>query len=168
MSRILGLAAALCLVCAGPVLAQEPDARRVELAERLMEASQGDYLNNLSKLMEQEITSAMGAMETLPADQAAWLRRNVPDMAVRMVQDMLPRIAALYAQTFTEEELEAQLALYEGPLGRSIANKSMRLGIAQAQLMQEAQVRYLQEMITKFCADFDCSAGLDSAKPARR
>ncbi|MBX3478394.1 MAG: DUF2059 domain-containing protein [Brevundimonas sp.] len=168
MSRILGLVAALCLAFASPVLAQEPDARRVELAERLMEASQGDYLNNLSKLMEQEVTSAMGGMETLPADQAAWLRRNVPDMAVRMVQDMLPRIATLYAETFTEEELEAQLALYEGPLGRSIANKGMRLGIAQAQLMQEAQVRYLQEMITKFCADFDCAAGIDSAKPARR
>lgn len=171
MLRVLSLVFVLAFLAPTAARAQQADpdaAQRTDMAQRLMNASQGDYLNNLNKLIEQAVLDAMGDMEALPADQAAWMRRNVPAMGVRLAQDMIPALVALYAQTFTLAELEAQLALYEGPLGRSIANKTMQLGAAQDQIIMQAQIRYLDDLMSKFCAEFECAAGPVAAKPARR
>lgn len=171
MLRALGLMIAFALLSGGSAMAQQPDAdmaRRTEMAQRLMDVSQGDYLNNLHKLIEGEVLNAMGDLDALPTDEAQWFRVNVPRMGVRMAQEMLMRMTALYAETFTAAELEAQLALYEGPVGRSIANKTMQLGVSQARMMEDMQVRYVQDMLTKLCAEFDCAADPAAAKPTRR
>lgn len=144
MLRVLSFVFVLAFLAPAAALAQQADtdaARRTDMAQRLMNASQGDYLNNLNKLVEEAVLEAMGDLDAMPSDEAAWFRRNVPSMTVRLVQDVIPQMTALYAETFTLAELEAQLAMFEGPLGRSIANKTMRLGIGLERIMMEAQVR---------------------------
>ena len=78
-------------------------------------------------------------------------------------------LAPDYAETFTTEELEAQIAFYRTPLGRQIAGKAVELGIAQEAVLQEAMVAFLAEVESKYCAEFNCGTMSDgaAAKPAR-
>lgn len=61
------------------------------------------------------------------------------------------------ADSFTAPELDALIAFYDTPLGRSIINKEAEISIA----LQEAMAPHLMiRMATvgeKFCQRFDCS-----------
>ena len=151
---------------AAPATAQDADAaRREQLAERLIEVSQGD---NLTKSIATQVQARLAEMEDAEPEHRAWMRANMPRLLQRMADQMLPRLADLYAATFSLEELEAQIAFYETPHGRSIANKGVALGMAQGQIIQEAGQAFVVDLMTKFCAEFECGVGQTAAKPATR
>lgn len=149
-----------------PAAAQEADAaRREQLAQRLIEVSQGD---SLAKAIESQVQARLGELEGAEPEHLAWMRANMPRLLQRMAEQMLPRLADLYARTYTVEELQAQIALYEGPHGRSIANKGVALGMAQGEIIEEAGQAFVVDLMTKFCAEFACGTAETSAKPATR
>jgi len=153
----------VALGTATPVLAQDAGAtHRLELAQRLVDLSSGD---SFEKLLEQEVATQLAALGDERTPEAVWMRANLPRMAMQMVTRLMPELATLYADVFSEGELEAQIALYETPVGRSIANKSVQLGVRQATILQLAMTGYLEEVATKYCAEFDCSA--DAAAKAQ-
>ena len=63
--------------------------------------------------------------------------------------------------------LEGQLGLLPGP-----ARKQMEAGMEQGELLQQFEVAYLTDLMTKFCAQFDCEGaapkGDAAGKPSRR
>ena len=75
------------------------------------------------------------------------------------------------AARFTEAELNALIAFYDGPMGQDIARKQMELGGSLGEAMQTFQVSFLTELMTKFCGEFDCEGqevkGAPSAKAPR-
>ena len=150
--RILLLSCfAACLV-SGSVQAQEVDARG-ELASRLVDVSQGAKMTQqIQDMVRQELDDLSG----MPEAEAVWMRANAPRMAIRMVDDILERLTAVYAETYTEQELRAQIAFFETPEGRTIADKGVALGQRQAAIIGEAQVGYITELMSKYCAQFSC------------
>jgi hypothetical protein len=93
----------------------------------------------------------------------------MPAMIGRMMNRLMADLAPVYAETFTLEELEAQIAFYRTPVGRQVAAKTVELGVAQENLLQGAMAGFLVEFEQKYCAAFDCdaSAGQAASKSGR-
>lgn len=166
MIRRLTLVLLTLALFTAPAAAQDADAaRREELAQRLIEVSQGD---NLTKSIETQVQARLAEMEDAEPEHLAWMRANMPRLLQRMAEQMLPRLADLYAETYSLEELEAQIAFYETPHGRAIANKGVALGMAQGRIIEEAGQAFVVDLMTKFCAEFECQTDETAAKPATR
>lgn len=141
------------------------DDPRPALAERLVRLN----LNGMEKLTQEMITRGLSdAGDNLPEDQARWLGRNAPTIIDSNIRPLISAITQEYASRFTEAELTALIAFYEGPMGRDIARKQMELGGAMGEAMQKFQIAYVTELSTKFCAEFDCQGGAAKQTPAAK
>ena len=133
-----------------------PD-NRSALAEQVIALSQGD---NLQKSIEQEMRKVLDTQDGngLHAEQQAWMRSQMPRMGSLMVDRMLEQMVPIYADIFTEAELQAQIAFYNTDAGRSIANKTVELGVRQGQILEAEQLLFLENLMDKFCGTFECLA----------
>ncbi|MDQ1153930.1 DUF2059 domain-containing protein [Brevundimonas sp. SORGH_AS_0993] len=151
------------------VVRPDPDrARRTELAQRLIRLSAGP---NFQKDMDAMIASQIAQLETSGQNrrEAEWVRANAPRMLSALVEQITTDLAPRYAAIFTADELEAQIAFYESPMGRRIAGKSILVGQASQEVLSEHLQTFVTELATKYCAQFDCEAtGAAAAKPQRR
>ena len=81
-------------------------------------------------------------------------------MREKMMPKMIERMVPIYAQTFTLSELQAMVAFYESPLGRSITDKIPTLAPRSAaitrELMPEMMSEVVQELIARKCPDGRC------------
>lgn len=171
MRSLIIAVAALCLT--GPVaLAQETSSQdqrvvvtdtdpRLALADRYL-ALTVDL--DVDKLMREQMEEGF-AGSPATEEQREWITGQMTDMYEdvigKAVRDMRGDVAELY----TQAELEALVALYESPLGPSLARKNMQAGM----LMQEAMMPYLltgmTDVFEKYCLRFDCEAmGAAAAK----
>lgn len=171
MRSLIIAVAALCLT--GPVaLAQETSSQdqrvvvtdtdpRLALADRYL-ALTVDL--DVDKLMREQMEEGF-AGSPATEEQREWITGQMTDMYEdvigKAVRDMRGDVAELY----TQPELEALVALYESPLGPSLARKNMQAGM----LMQEAMMPYLltgmTDVFEKYCLRFDCEAmGAAAAK----
>lgn len=144
-------------------------AQRTELATRLIQLSAGP---NFQKDMEALITAQLNQLEGSAQHrrEADWMRANAPRMLTSMTERMLADLAPRYADIYTTEELEAQIAFFDSPIGRRISTKSVQLGMASQEVMTDSLQSFVTELATKYCAQFDCetNAGQAAAKPQRR
>lgn len=144
-------------------------AQRTELATRLIRLSAGP---NFQKDMEALITAQVSQMEGSGQHrrEVDWMRANAPRMLTAMTERMLTDLAPRYAAIYTAEELEAQIAFFDSPIGRRISTKSVQLGMASQEVMTDSLRTFVIELAAKYCAQFDCEAGEGqaAAKPSRR
>ncbi len=153
--------AALSLGLAAPAAAQDSagEARRLMLAERYLEVTQGE---SLRKSIAGYFEEAFGNAD-MPADQRAWLTQHMTaafDEAMRATfSDLTDDVAELY----TERELEALIAFFDTPLGRSITEKSFEFGIRLETAMTPHLTTLFTRLGEKFCARFECAANEDAA-----
>lgn len=122
--------------------------------ERTMDAVQAAMLPVIA-------AQAGGGKANLTAEDKAMLvdivRKEMRDkMMPRMIEKMVP----LYASTFTVAELQAMVAFYESPVGRSITEKTPSLAPRSAEivreLMPQVMVDVVQEIIARKCPDGKC------------
>lgn len=143
--------------------------RRTELAERLIRLSAGP---NFQKDVDALIEAQIGQLEAGGQNrrEAEWVRTNAPRMLTAMLERITVDLAPTYADIFTTEELEAQIAFYESSMGRQIASKSVRLSQASQEVLMENLQTFVTELSNKYCAQFDCGegGGTAAAKPQRR
>lgn len=170
MRSILALGVA-CLILAAPpaARAQEADTRPA-LAERYIQLAMA---GNLDKMIRDIMAAELaGLADDMPADQFAWFRDNASEILNRHIQSMVADMTRYHAEHFTVGELEALIAFYDSPTGRTIAIKQMEMGIEQGRQMQAFTEAYTIELLTKYCAAFDCPVitpgAAGAAKPARR
>ncbi|MEN5169173.1 DUF2059 domain-containing protein [Brevundimonas pondensis] len=167
MRHIYIIAAIVGLVFAGPVAAQTSG--RQALAERYVQLS----LIGMDKMMQEQLDAQIAQWDaSVPAEQARWFRRHALPIMETHMQPMIVALTSDYAERFTEAELGALVAFYETPMGRGIARKQMEAGMEQGELLQQFEVAYLTDLMTKFCAQFDCEGaapkGDAAGKPSRR
>lgn len=168
--RIIHFIAAVWIgfaLTAGGATAQDAGLeQRTTLASELISLSSGP---NFAKAMEEYVAAEIAKTSGGEGEEAEWARTNMPSMVSRMMTRLMADLAPVYAETFTTEELEAQIAFYRTPLGRQVAAKAIELGIAQEALMQEAMVSFMTEVESKYCAEFNCGtmSGGAAAKPIR-
>lgn len=163
--RVFVLFAVLFAVCAGPALAQDaPDAarqRQLDLAGRYLELTQGA---DTMKIVREQIENSYGEME-MPADQRAWLTDQMTSMFQDVLEVAISEVRDDVADSFTTTELEAAVAFYETPMGRSIARKEIQMSLAMQEAMMPALMTRVESMGEKFCQRFDCGeAGEAAAK----
>jgi uncharacterized protein len=147
------------LFAAEPAVAQDRGlAQRTALAERVIRLSAGP---NFTKVMEAMIAEqlAKADAEGQGAAEAAWMRNNAPRMLAAMVDDVMADMVPHYTATFTVEELEAQIAFYDSPVGRQIATKTLQLSAVTNEIAIEHLTVFSEELMTKYCAQFDCETG---------
>jgi hypothetical protein len=134
--------------------AQQGDrARRLELATRFVDLSMGE---ELPKMIDQLIEEELVAAPDMPQAERDWIRRNMPALTMAFIDDMAGELGPIYAEAFTLEELEALVGFYEAPMGRSIATKQFAINANSQEVLAGALLRFLQNLETKFCAEFDC------------
>ena len=184
--RRLILAAAACLAMTGAAAAQETEGARTEapvsledmlaaapaedeavirrrLAERYVELTEGE---GFAELMETMSEGVMSLMPDMPANEQAWFRRNLPLEMTAFGEMLIAQMIPLVAEAMTVEELEALIAFYETPLGRSIATKQMQMGAQMGVMMEFAQIEFQMQFLQKYCEAFDCTGrGADVARP---
>lgn len=163
--RFLVLFAALFALSAGPVLAQDaPDAarqRHLDLAGRYLELTSGE---DSVKVIREQLEAGYAEAE-LPMEQRAWLTDQMTSLFEEVLALTIVEVRDDVADSFTVAELEAAVAFYETPVGRSIANKSIEIGMAIQEAMMPLLLSRMASMNEKFCQRFDCAAtGRTAAK----
>lgn len=166
--RVFVLFAVLFAVCAGPALAQDaPDAarqRQLDLAGRYLQLTQGA---DMLKVLREQIEQGYGDAE-LPDDQRAWLTDQMTAMFEDVLEIAIAEARDDVADSFTATELQAAVAFYETPMGRSIARKQIEMGVVMQEAMMPALMSRVGALGEKFCQRFDCAeAGEAAAKSGR-
>ncbi|HEV2080888.1 MAG TPA: DUF2059 domain-containing protein [Brevundimonas sp.] len=151
---MLAAVLAATLILSGPAAAQDRGLeRRTELAERYIRLSLGDDLRPMiESVIEQQLASDGG----LTPEQRGWYRSNMPVFFDTFMDRLIDVMAPRYAASMTDDELNAGIAFYSSPLGRSLARKQIMLQAEMdADLMQAAEAMGV-EIETKYCAAFGC------------
>lgn len=165
--RFLVVFAALAAFSAGPVLAQDaPDAarqRQLELAGRYLELTQGA---DTAKLIREQIESGYGE-DSMPAEQRAWLTDQMTSMFEEVLDTAMAEVRDDVADSFTTAELEAAVAFYDTPMGRSIARKDLEMSAVMQEAMMPHLMTRIASMSEKFCQRFDCSTMGETAAKSR-
>lgn len=121
-------------------------AASAESVDRLMQAMQ--VQRQLETIYAQTLPAMQNAM------RQALQRQGAPEETTRAMDAVLPRInavvqeelswaklkpafAAIYAETFTQEEVDGLIAFYQGPLGKSLIAKTPQLALRSTQMMQQ-------------------------------
>lgn len=165
--RFIVILAVMLAAIAGPACAQTgpaPTESHLHLAERYLELTQG---GELLKQMRGQIEEGYRAAE-MPADQRAWIVDNFTDMFTGVMTTVIAELRDDVADSFTVAELEAAIAFYQSPVGRSVVRKQVELNTEMQQVMMPLLVPRMTELMEKFCLRFDCAALAESAAKSGR
>lgn len=161
--RGFAILAVVAALWAAPALAQDaPDAartRQLELAGRYLDLTQG---GELLKQMRQQIEEGYGE-SALPAEQRTWMVDNMADVLEDVMQTTLAEMRDDVADSFTTQELEAAIAFYESPVGRSVLHKQVDMTSELQEVMMPLLIPRMSALMEKFCQRFDCGAMAEAA-----
>jgi hypothetical protein len=148
-ARVALLALSLTAV-AGAARAQEPSAAAVKLARELIE------LKGATKMWDPIIPGVIEQAKGVFLQTNPSLNKDLNEVAATLRNEYAPRggelsttVARLYAQRFTEPELQEALTFYKTPIGRKIITEEPKvLDDSFAQVQQWAQ-RFSEEVIKR-------------------
>ena len=133
---VIGFAAAFLL--AGGAWAD--DASRMAKAQELLRVAKMDQgFKQMLDRAQATIKAQSTRQATAPADKAAIEEKISPILSQQLNWDQLkPQYVKVYADTYTEEELDAILAFYKSPAGQAWFAKSPAVGEKARQITQQA------------------------------
>lgn len=158
MRILTGVVVAL-LLGAAVTTARAEDARPA-LAHRYVELAVGE---GVEKTLREAVRVELAAATGYSDEERAWLGQNAPRILAVHMELMLERMTGLYAERFTEEELQALVAFHDSAIGRSIAAKESAIALDQRMEILSLQQAYSNELMAKFCGAFSCNGA--AAKP---
>jgi len=141
--RRIGFAAALLLaVLAGGAHA----AASPESVEKLMQVMK--VQQQLEMIYSQTLPAMQNAMRQtlggqLQSADAERMYNTVMPRVNAVIRDELswaklkPEFATIYAETFTQQEIDGLIAFYQGPIGSALVNKLPQLSQRSMQMMQK-------------------------------
>lgn len=131
--------------------------RRLALTRRLLQAQRAQELlvAGTRDLIDPTIAPEPGDTAE-EARTKAYFAQLIADSAATIWPVMFERSAQMHAEVMTEEELLAQLALYESEIGASITAKTLLLAERNGELMKEVVPLFQAEMVRRLCLDIDC------------
>jgi len=166
-----GLSVAM-LFSAGPGLTQtkaapaaestataKPSEKKLALARRMFDAMHFDemvanMLDSMDPLM------AMGETGALSDADSKHMRDSVKEAMNAAMPDYVDALTEIYAEAFTEEELQAMVDFYESPIGQSVLKKSTQINEPVMAAMMELMPDILVDTMTRFCGKTTCSEGV--------
>jgi hypothetical protein len=110
------------LWCASP--ARADDASKSAKAEELLQLMQGDQI---MKMMQPMMNGMLAqANKDMPAEQRAKagdMQQKFMALVAVSLNKAKPALAKVYADTYTEEEIDAILTFYKSPAGKALLQK---------------------------------------------
>ena len=130
------------LWCASPARADE--ASKSAKAEELLQLTYGDAM---MKMMEPMMNGMLAQMDKdMPAEQrakAGEMQGKMMALVAVSLSKAKPALAKVYADTYTEEEIDGILAFYKSPAGKALLQKMpevmQRLMPVMIQMMGDLQ-----------------------------
>ncbi len=128
-----------------PCYGQDKDAAKRAKVEQLMSAmhvdSMMDQMTAMAKAQVEQSTQGMPANDTMTPEQRKIFddfQKKSLDLVMGTVsyKALEPEIVKLYADTFTEEEIEGITAFYKSPTGQALLTKTPQLMASMMQFMQ--------------------------------
>jgi hypothetical protein len=138
------------------------------LASGARAAASAESVDRLMQAMRVEAQLEVIYNQTLPAMQNA-MKQSLgaqlkSDEAQRMFDAVMPRVnavireelswarlkpdfAAIYAETFTQQEIDGLIAFYQGPVGSVLVAKQPQLSQRSMQLMQQRMGPMMQKVM---------------------
>lgn len=164
MRIVIVLLTGLWLWAAQPAGAQEtpppaPDAGRLALADQYLELTMGAGMRKFLANFYEEFYAEAG----MPRDQQVWWAENMTGAMDRTLTAMSGELRVDVAEIYTAEELQALIALYRSPVGRSIAEKDLEMSVRMQQEMGPHLMTMMTDLFTKYCLQFDCTADAGAA-----
>ena len=168
MRIVIVLLASLWL-SVGPsaAVAQEPtapDARGLALADQYLELTMGAGLRKFMAGYYEEFY----AEAEMPRDQRDWWAENLTRAMDRVLVALTADLRDDVAEIYTAEELQTLIALYRSPLGRSIAEKDLEMSVRMQEALEPHMATLVEDLVNKYCLQFDCSAMADEAAKSRQ
>lgn len=134
--------------------------------DRLMSQTMDAVMKQMTTMTDQMIGSDLSPEKK--AKMAAFQARVLQAIEEQVGwKAMEPALVTLYAQTYTEDELDAILVFYKSPAGRSMLEKMPQLTAQSMQLSQQRLVAMqpqLKQMIDEFAKDMDQTSTQTSAE----
>ena len=152
-ARPIGLVAVLILVAiAGAARA----AASAESVDRLMQAMKVEQ--QLDLIYSQTLPAMQNAMrqslgQKMESAEAERMFNAVMPKINAVIREELgwaklhPDFAAIYAETFTQQEIDGLIAFYQGPIGSAFINKQPQLTHRSMQLMQQRMGPVMQKVM---------------------
>lgn len=176
MRTIVLAAAAALLTWAGPAAAQTADtpvqagveappdrgdghARRMALVEAYFEVIGFHATMNqmTASLIDAQLQAVTRGSEVDP-ERLQLVREVMGESAAALRPEIMNRLLPLYADEFTEVELEAMVAFYGSEIGRSITRKSQVVAGRSGAVMEEIMVLAAEDLRERLCARIECPA----------
>jgi hypothetical protein len=149
---LIGFAAAFLLAGA----ARADDASKMAKAQELLQVSKMEQgFKQMLDRTQVTVKAQAARQEPAGADKAA-LEQKISEIASQLLSwdKLAPQFVKVYADTFTEEELDAILSFYKSPAGQAWFSKSPEVGnkvrpiTEQAMQEAQAQIRKVIEQAT--------------------
>lgn len=119
---------------------------------------------DVDKLMREQMEQGFAGSPATP-EQRAWMTDQMTGMFEEVINKAVRDVRSGVAELYTQPELEALVALYEGPLGASLARKNMEAGMMMQEAMMPHLIAGMTGVFEKYCVRFDCEAlGAAAAK----
>lgn len=133
---ILSLCAAVIMLAASPVLAQDISPERIKAAERYWQA--GNFEKSFISNMEKSLTR-------MPPEQQRNLRKLIDEVSTD--QKLKEMSIQTTAQSFTTEELNALADFYSSPTGQSIMVKMPAYMSGLSRIMQTRVMELMEKYV---------------------
>lgn len=145
---------------APPAAPAEPvTPEKIALVRRYLEAIHYERLADqmLSAMLPVLAEATAREHPNISADQQQQIVGVVRQvMREKVTPQIMERMAQVYAQTFTEPELQAIVTFYESAAGQAIMAKAPTLAPQAAHIVQDLMPDARAEVARRVCAEFGC------------
>ena len=139
-----------------PQAATSASARQLDLARRYIDLMMSDQLEVVIREM---VGDEAGRDTTLPEEDRQFLVDLTTELTTDLIPQMVNELVPVYADAFTEAELEALVAFYDTEMGRSISAKSVQLLPEENRAMLSVVPPMLDKMAARMCQHYGCEPG---------
>lgn len=146
-----------CLFAAAPSHADEA---RLQAASELLDAM--DMESNFDRLIDAALEAQLAQKPELASYQPVFRAFFAKYMSYRQLR---PKLAAVYADEFTTDELSQAKAFYATPAGRKFIQRMPDLFAKGAQVGQESVQAHLPELVEMIQAEQQRQKAGTSAQP---
>ena len=156
-----GLAAAVALVSATPAICADapPNPHSLELARKLFNEM------HMDQMMPMMMAQARKANPNLTEEQSRAVGEAAAESADDMMKKVVDRAAPLYAETFTEKELQDLVNFYDSPSGQAMIAKMPVMMSKMTASMADLMPEMTADVTRRICAKTDCTKMNTPAKP---
>lgn len=144
--------------------------RKLELAQRYFKAMHLDTtMHSVLQATMSNVTPAMTqrlkALPGLTKEQSDALFEAVMESSMASTEKIMPiafeRMIPIYAEGFTEQELQSLVDFYESPIGQSIIAKTPAVSVEAAKSMRDLIPSMLSDLgpdvVSRLCRKTDCA-----------